>query len=360
MTATWGRNFKISIFGESHGKCIGAVIDGLPSGFEIDIDEIQEEMKRRAPGKDSLSSQRKEADRPEIVSGVFNNKTTGAPLTVLIENTDKRSKDYSKIKSIARPGHADYSGYIKYKGFNDYRGGGHFSGRITAPLVFAGAVAKQILAKSNIYIGSHIKSVGTIEDRYFSEEDLNYEKFADLRKNSLPLLNNDLRSNIEDLIEACKKEGDSIGGMVECSIIGVEAGIGSPFFESIESVLSSIIFSVPAVKGIEFGAGFEISKMKGSQSNDQFYYDESGSVKTRTNNNGGINGGISNGMPIVFRVAIKPTPSIWKKQSSINMENGENVDLEIEGRHDPIIVHRALPVIEAVSAIAILDILYSR
>lgn len=359
MSATWGNKLKITIFGESHGSCIGATIDGIEPGIKIDMDLIEKEMSRRAPGRDNLSTQRKEADKAEIISGFFNGYTTGAPLTVLIHNTDRRSKDYSDIKSIARPGHADYSANKKYNGFNDYRGSGHFSGRITAPLVFAGALAKQILKEKYIYIGSHIKSIGHIEDMKFSENDMNRYTFARLNEQRIPLINEYLRQDMESLILEIKDNGDSLGGVIECAIVGMDAGIGSPFFESVESVLSSIIFSVPAVKGLEFGAGFDICKMKGSQANDQFYYDEDSNLKTRTNHNGGINGGITNSMPIIFRVAIKPTSSIAKMQTSIDMYKKENIDFKIDGRHDPIIVLRVLPVIEAVSAIAVLDMIYS-
>lgn len=356
MSATWGNNFRVSIFGESHGSYIGIVIDGIPSGIEINFERILEEMNRRAPGKNNISTSRKEDDIPEIVSGVFNGYTTGAPLTAIIKNKDHRSKDYSQIKYILRPGHADYTSYIKYKGYNDYRGSGHFSGRITAPLVFAGAIAKQILEKKGIYIASHILSVKDIEDEKFSEETLTVEKFRELNRSKISLLNIEKEEDIKKSILEAKKEGDSLGGIVECAAIGVEAGIGEPFFDSVESKISSIVFSIPAIKGIEFGSGFEITKMKGSDTNDSFYFDEDKSVKTRTNHNGGINGGISNGMPIIFRAAIKPTPSISIKQKTINIKSGENAELELKGRHDPIIVPRVTVVLESVMAIALLDL----
>ncbi|RBP40246.1 chorismate synthase [Garciella nitratireducens] len=359
MSSFWGNRLKISIFGESHGTAIGVVIDGLPTGFEIDMDEIYREMQRRAPGRSKNATARKEEDIPEILSGYFNGRTTGTPLAAIIRNRDVHSKDYNYLKKVMRPGHADYSGYMHYQGYNDYRGGGHFSGRITAPLVFTGAICKQILEKKEIYIGSHIKSVASIFDKNFEEVKLSRDLFKELSKEEFPLLNKDLKGSIQDAILQIKEERDSLGGIVECAIIGIKAGIGNPFFDSIESILAHLMFSIPAVKGIEFGAGFEITKLKGSQANDEYYY-QGNQVKTYTNNNGGIIGGISNGMPIVFRVAIKPTPSISKKQQTIDIQTKKNVELEIKGRHDPIIVLRAVPVIETVSAIGILDIILSQ
>lgn len=358
MSATWGKNFKVSIFGESHGSHIGIVIDGITPGVKIDFENILEEMGRRAPGKSNISTSRKEEDFPEIISGLFNGYTTGAPLTAIIKNKDHRSKDYSQLKDIMRPGHADYTSKIKYNAYNDYRGSGHFSGRITAPLVFAGAIAKQILQENGIYIASHILSVGNIKDDRFSEGTLSKEEFDKLKKKKLALLNSNKEDEIRELILKTKEEGDSLGGVVECAAIGIEAGIGDPFFDSVESVISSIVFSVPAVKGIEFGLGFDMSKMKGSEANDEFYFDDNKNVKTKTNHNGGINGGITNGMPVIFSAAIKPTSSIAKKQDTINVRTKENTQLELTGRHDPIIVPRVMVVLESVMAIAILDLIY--
>lgn len=360
MTATWGRKFKITIFGESHGMEIGAVIDGVPSGICIDFDEIYFEMKRRSPGSNKISTQRKESDTPRILSGIFNGKTTGAPIAISIKNTNHNSNDYEEIKNLMRPGHADYSAYIKFNGNNDYRGGGHFSGRITAPLVFAGALAKQILSKKEIFVGSHIRSIKNIYDESFSEKDLSKANFDTLKKERLPLVNKNLKSEIENLTISTKENFDSVGGVVECAIIGVEAGVGSPFFESIESIISGMVFSIPSVKGIEFGDGFDITKKFGSQANDEMYYkDKTSKVCMNTNHNGGILGGITNGMPIVFKVAVKPTPSIAKKQKTIDISRCENIELEIKGRHDPIIVPRIIPVLESVAAISILDCLMS-
>lgn len=356
MSGMWGNNIKLSIFGESHGNAIGINIDNLPPGFPLDMEEIMREMRRRAPGKNNLSTARKESDVPEILSGYFEGKTTGTPLCAIIRNSDNKSKDYSKIKDVMRPGYGDYPGFVKYKGFNDYRGGGHFSGRITAPLVFAGAICKQILRKSGIEIVAHIKSIGDMEDKSFLDCDLDKLFINSLKYEEFPLIKKNLEEKMKNEILSARKEGDSVGGIIECMVLGIKAGIGSPFFDSVESTLAHLIFSVPAVKGVEFGMGFDISKMKGSKSNDEYYLKE-GKVKTKTNNNGGIIGGITNGMPIIFRVAIKPTPSVYKEQNSINISTMEETTLQIEGRHDPCIVQRAVPVIEGVSAVGILDLI---
>lgn len=359
MSGVWGSNIKISIFGESHGNAIGINIDGLPSGFEIDMDKVLFEMDRRAPGKNSMSTARKESDFPEILSGYFEGKTTGTPLCAIIKNGDTRSKDYTKTKDYMRPGHADFTGYARYDGFNDYRGGGHFSGRITAPLVFAGAICKQILEKRGILIGAHISSIKNITDKEFNNIDISKEILESLRNMELPLINTSLEENIKHTILQAKYNGDSVGGSIECAVIGINAGVGNPFFDSVESTLAHLIFSVPAVKGIEFGRGFQMTNMFGSECNDEYYYDKD-KVKTKTNNNGGVLGGITNGMPILFKVAIKPTASIAKEQNTIDIKNKENVKFRVEGRHDPCIVQRALPVIEAVTAIGILDLIKGR
>lgn len=359
MSGMWGNNLKISIFGESHGVGIGLTIDGLPSGFPIDLERINCEMERRAPGRNNLSTARKEGDKIEILSGIFEGKTTGTPLCGMIRNSDKRSKDYSKLKNLMRPGHADYTGNIRYDGFNDYRGGGHFSGRITAPLVFGGAICKQILESYGIKIVSHIKSIGSIEDESFNPVNVSDTLIEELPKMELPLINKALDNDIRNEILSAKSEGDSVGGIIECAIVNIDAGIGNPFFDSVESTLAHLLFSVPAVKGVEFGEGFNITKLRGSEANDEFYYDGD-KVKTRSNNNGGILGGITNGMPVIFRVAIKPTASILKKQNTINIDEKRNEELNIEGRHDPCIVQRAVPVIESVAAIGILELLKGR
>lgn len=358
MSGMWGSKIKLSIFGESHGNAIGITIDGLPAGFSIDMDKIMMEMSRRAPGKSSLSTPRKESDIPEILSGYFEGKTTGTPLCAIIRNSNTKSKDYSKLKDVMRPGHADYTGAVRYKGFNDYRGGGHFSGRITAPLVFAGAICKQILEVKGIIVSAHINSIGKIKDCSFLESDISDELLNSFKENELPLINTKLEDEMRQEILSARSSGDSIGGTIECAILGVSPGIGDPFFDSVESTLAHLMFSVPAVKGIEFGKGFDISKMRGLEANDEYYL-ENGNIKTKTNNNGGILGGITNGMPIIFNVAIKPTASIFKEQNTVNIVTMEETTLCIEGRHDPCIVQRALPVIEAVAAIGITELMNS-
>lgn len=359
MSGIWGSNIKLSIFGESHGKAIGIVIDGLKPGITLDLDYINKEMKRRAPGNNKLSTPRKERDQFEIVSGYFNNKTTGTPLCTLIYNTNQQSKDYKEIKDIMRPGHGDYTGNIKYFGFNDYRGGGHFSGRITATLVFAGAIAKQILEKKDIIIGSHIKSIGHIEDPYFDSVNIDGEFLKKIISKTFPVIYDKKGLEMQELILKEKEELDSVGGIVETAVVNLPAGVGSPFFDSIESKFSQLLFSIPGVKGVEFGAGFGITNMKGSASNDE-YYIKNDVVRTYTNHNGGILGGISSGMPILFRTAFKPTPSIGKMQRTIDISKLTNIEVEVKGRHDPCIVPRAVPVVEAVAAIGLLDLMIEK
>ncbi len=354
MSGTWGNKIKLSIFGESHGEGIGITIDGLEPGIELDLEYIKQEMSRRAPGNSSLSTPRKEGDEFKILSGYFNGKTTGTPLAMVIYNSNQHSKDYEKTKDLMRPSHGDFTGYIKYGGFNDYRGGGHFSGRITAPLVFAGAICKQILRKKGIIIGGHIKSIGDIEDKSFELSHISEESLKELVKDRFPLLNSQLRDNMKNEILKAREDKDSIGGVIEVAAINLPIGLGEPFFNSIESNLAQLLFSIPGIKGVEFGLGFDITKMRGSQANDEYYIAEDG-IETYSNNNGGVLGGITNGMPFVFRTAIKPTPSIGKTQRTIDIKKGENSEIEIVGRHDPCIVLRAIPVVEAVAAIAILD-----
>ena len=357
MSSTLGEQIKMTIFGESHGPAIGLVIDGLPAGIELDMEALDKEMARRAPGKSQLTTARAETDQYVIESGVFQGKTTGMAICVLIPNKDQRSKDYSLLKDIMRPGHGDYPGHVKFHGFNDYRGGGSFSGRLTAPLVFMGAVAKQMLAAEGIHVGAHLASVGNVQDKKFNPLGEKPKVFADLAKEYLPVLEKDKAQAMEEEILKAKKTKNSVGGTIECMITGVPAGIGEPYFDSVESRLAHGLFSVPAVKAIEFGKGFALAQMKGSEANDPMYM-EKGTVKTKSNNNGGILGGISNGMPIVFTVAIKPTPSIALPQETVNVTEGKDTVVEITGRHDPCIAPRAVPVIEAVAAWTILDLLY--
>lgn len=356
MSGIWGDKIKLSIFGESHGKAIGITIDGIQPGVLLDMDYINREMNRRAPGKNELSTSRNEKDCVEILSGYFNGRTTGTPLCAVIYNKDQHSKDYEMTKNLIRPSHGDYTGHVKYNGFNDYRGGGHFSGRITAPLVFAGAICKQILENKGIIIGSHIKSIGGIEDNSFDMVSVNEEELKKLSNSDFPLLNGFLEASMKEAILKAKGEKDSLGGIVEAAVVNLSPGIGSPFFDSVESKLAHLLFSIPGIKGVEFGLGFDISKLKGSNANDEYYIDEN-RIKTYSNNNGGVLGGITNGMPLVFRVAIKPTASIGKVQNTVDIEKRENTKLEIIGRHDPCIIPRVLPVVEAVTAIAMLDLM---
>ncbi len=355
MNNTFGRSAALTIFGESHGVSIGAVLDGLPAGEAIDWDAVRTEMARRAPGRNAMSTARSEADAFEVQSGFFNGYTTGTPLCAVIRNSDHRSKDYDQLRHIMRPGHADYSGKIRYSGYNDFRGGGHFSGRLTAPLVFAGAVASQILKRRGVAVGAHILQIGSFRDTAFNPLGEDEALFESLKQETLPVLDKTKQSEMEGEIMAAKGDLDSVGGVIECMITGLPAGLGNPFFDSVESALSHMMFSVPAVKGIEFGDGFALASMRGSGANDAFYYDGA-AVRTKTNRNGGINGGITNGMPVLFRVAVKPTPSISRLQETIDTDTQENCTLEIKGRHDPCIVQRAVPVVEAAASWAILDV----
>ena len=350
---------KHSIFGESHGPAIGVVLEGIPSGVELDLEQIGFELSRRAPGKDPMSTPRKEADIPEILSGYFEGYTTGTPLCAVIRNTDTRSRDYAKTKDLARPGHGDYPGYMRYQGYNDYRGGGHFSGRLTAPLVFAGAVAKQILAGEGIAVAAHIKSIAGVEDAGFMDGKypLSSELVDILAHKDFPVLEDEKGEEMKAAILAAKAEGDSVGGVIECAVWGVPAGMGAPDFgENVEGIISQHMFAVPGVKAIGFGDGFGMATLRGSQANDPLYV-RSGMVVSSSNHSGGVNGGITNGLPILFTVALRPTASISKEQNTINMDTWEEEKLTIQGRHDPCIVHRAVPVIEAAAALAVCQLM---
>ncbi len=354
--SSWGNGVKISIFGESHGGGIGVVIDGLPSGEHIDRDALLLQMARRAPGKDKAATPRSEADQPEILSGLLNDTTTGAPLCAVIRNTNTRSQDYGNVLSCPRPSHADYTGFVRYKGFNDIRGGGHFSGRLTAPLVFAGAVARQILLRKGIRIAAHICSVGNITDKRFDPANIPDALMERLSSAVFGLIDVGQEKPMRELIEDCRLHCDSIGGTIECAVTGVPAGVGSPMFDGIENVFSSVLFGIPAVKGVEFGDGFDGTLLRGSQHNDAFYYDGD-TVRTKTNRHGGILGGISSGMPIVFRTAIKATPSIAQEQNTVDLQTKTNTVLSVNGRHDPCVVVRAVPVVESAAAVAMLNLL---
>ncbi|MGN0448257.1 MAG: chorismate synthase [Acutalibacteraceae bacterium] len=355
MKNVFGNNFTLTLFGESHGAAIGCVLDGVPSGIEVDEEFIFAQMEKRK-GINQISTKRREADKVKILSGVFFGKTTGTPICFLIENGDTKSKDYSKTATVARPGHADFTAQMRYGGFQDFRGGGHFSGRLTAPIVAAGALAVSMLKSKGIRIGTHISSCKDICDRKFENLCEDIEKLDTL---TLPVLCEKAREDILSLITETAKEGDSVGGILETVAVGLPAGVGEPWFDTVESVLSHGLFSIPAVKGVEFGSGFDFCKMYGSQANDPFYFDGE-TVKTKTNNNGGINGGITNGMPLQFKVAIKPTPSIYKKQDTVDFKKMENTTLQIEGRHDPAIIHRAVVVVNSITAITLCDLLITR
>ena len=355
MKNTFGNNISVTVFGESHGASIGAVLDGLPAGIEVNEDFIREVLSLRRPSG-NISTPRQEADEFAIHSGVFNNKTTGTPICITIPNNNVKSKDYDELKGIARPSHADFTAHSKYNGFEDYRGGGHFSGRVTAGLCAVGAIVLSALKSKGIFIGTHIKSCAGIEDK-------NFENYLDdinaLFKKQFATLSDVSEEKMKEAIEEARNEGDSVGGILETAVVGVPVGVGEPFFDSLESVISHAVFSIPAVKGIEFGLGFGFADKKGSEANDSFEICD-GKVVTKTNNSGGINGGISNGMPIVFKTVIRPTPTISKEQNTVNFEKMENVILKAGGRHDPAIIHRARMVVDCVVAIAVADLLAGR
>lgn len=355
MKNTFGNNISVTLFGESHGNAIGAVVDGLAPGIKVDEEYIRHVLSLRRPAGD-ISTSRREPDNFVIESGVYNGVTTGTPICILIENTDKRSNDYGKMSDIARPSHADYAAYCKYHGYEDYRGGGHFSGRITAALCAVGGILLPALSEKGIKIGTHIKSIGTVCDRDFAdiEKDIN-----SLSNMEFAALDDEKAEQMKQTILAAKSNLDSVGGVLETAVIGLDAGVGEPFFDSIESMLSHALFSIPGVKGVEFGAGFGISAMTGSQANDEFYIDDS-KVKTKTNNSGGINGGITNGMPVLFRCAMRPTPTIAKEQNTVDFKALENTTLAAAGRHDPCIVHRARVVVDCITAITLCDMLVGR
>ena len=356
MSGIYGMNIKMAIYGESHGASIGLVIDGVPPGLQLDLEQIEKEMARRAPGKNQLSTQRKESDSFAIQSGFFEGYITGTPLCVVIKNSDQHSKDYSILKDKMRPGHADYAGFVRYQGFNDYRGGGHFSGRLTAPLVFMGAVAKQALAQAGILVGAHILQIADIKEENFTPLGIEDKKIAELAGKDFAVMDDAIGEEMQAKILEAKAALNSVGGVIEAMVTNVPAGLGAPYFDSVESRLSHALFSVPAVKGVEFGDGFGISGMTGAEANDQLHY-EDGKVVAETNHNGGITGGITNGMPVIFRVAIKPTPSISREQKTISLQEKCDTTLTIVGRHDPCIVQRAVPVIEAVTAWTMWDLL---
>lgn len=356
MKNTFGTGVQLTLFGESHGKAIGAILDGLTPGIPVNEPEISRQLSRRRPDG-ATDTARRESDKFEIVSGVFCGKTTGTPLCIVIPNEDKRSADYEKMRGIARPSHADYAAFCKYHGQEDYRGGGHFSGRVTAALVAAGAILQEALLRRQIRVGTHILTCGGVCDRAFAvDPQADVEK---LHEASFPVLEADRIQPMTDAILAAKRENDSLGGVIQTAVTGLPAGLGEPWFDSVEGVLSHALFSVGGIKGIAFGAGFRTAELPGSQFNDAFRM-EQGKVVTKTNNNGGINGGITNGMPVVFDCAVKPTPSIARPQETVNFERQEDTTLSIEGRHDPAILRRICPVVDSVTALVLCDLLVQR
>lgn len=356
MSSEFGNKIKLSIFGESHGEAIGCVIDSLPSGVKLDMDKIYFDMARRAPGKDKTATPRLEKDIPHIISGVLDGVTTGAPLAMIIENTNTKSGDYSNLLSVPRPSHSDYPAYVKYNGNNDIRGGGHFSGRLTAPLVFAGAVAKQILQQKGITIGAHILNINGVYDDGFDKVNVSAEELKEVSSKAFGVINGDIEDEMRAAVEKARLDGDSVGGVIECAAVGLPTGVGANMFSTVEGHISSALFGVPAVKGVEFGAGFDFAQMTGYEANDT-YSILNGEVSVDKNNNGGILGGITTGAPIIVRAVIKPTPSIAKAQKSVNLQTMREEELVIHGRHDPCIVPRAVPVIESAVAFALLDLM---
>ena len=346
MSSTYGEHLKLSIFGQSHAPAIGMTLDGVPAGQAIDLDELQRFLDRRAPGRAEYATPRKEADRPEFLSGLVGNVTCGAPLAAIIRNTNTRSGDYSNLAVVPRPGHADYTAAVKYGGAQDAAGGGHFSGRLTAPMCIAGGICMQLLEHEGVRIRARILSIGTVTDSAPFD--------APVAGKPFPAVSDGAATTMQEEIAQAKADGDSVGGVIECVIDGLPAGIGEPMFGGLENLIARTVFAIPAVKGVEFGAGFAAARLRGSENNDPFRV-QNGHIVTETNNCGGILGGISTGMPVVFRAAFKPTPSISRTQASVSLSRMENETLVIHGRHDPCIVPRAVPCVEAAAAIAVLD-----
>ena len=353
MSSQWGNRIKISIFGESHGAAIGVVMDGLPAGIAIDWDEVRAQMARRAPGKSLWATARQEGDAFDVVSGYYDGHTTGTPLCAMIRNKDHQSDSYRPFRRTPRPGHADYPAMLRYGGYQDHRGGGHFSGRLTAPLVLAGAIARQMVASRGVTIGAHMASIGDVVDQKLGD-DVTADALHALATKPFAVVDDNQGEAMKRAIQQAKEDGDSLGGVITCCAVGLPAGLGSPIFDAVECSLASLLFGIPAVKGVSFGSGFDVAKMRGSEANDPWSIQD-GVVKTATNHNGGIIGGITTGMPLVVNVAIKPTPSIAMKQQTVDLDGMASSEVEIKGRHDPCIVPRAIPVVEAAVALAVLD-----
>jgi len=354
MSSCWGKNIRISVFGQSHSAAIGVVVDGLPAGFMPDMGALTTFMRRRAPGQSSLTTARSEADDIEILSGIAGGALCGAPLCMMIRNTDVRPGDYSEFADKPRPGHADYTAGVKYHGYQDNSGSGHFSGRLTAPIVAAGGICIQLLAAEGIRIAAHISRIADITDKRFDPVRLSESDFDCLNHHPLTVIDAEAGKRMAERIESAREEGDSVGGVIECAVIDLPAGAGDPMFDGMENIIASTVFAIPGVKGIEFGSGFDCAKMKGSEHNDAFVLTD-GKITTETNRHGGILGGITSGMPLIFRTAIKPTPSISKPQRTVSLSENNQAELRIKGRHDPCIVPRAVPCIEAAAALAVYD-----
>ncbi len=357
MASSWGEQLRITLFGESHGSAIGVVMDHLPPGEEVDLAMMQSFLSRRAPGRSPWSTKRREGDAVSILSGVYQGKTTGTPLCLVIENKDARSSDYEQEIKVPRPSHADFTGLVRFQGAADPRGGGHFSGRLTAPLCAAGALCLQMLKRKGVEVYCRIVELGGVSDVEVDTADLDIHRIKSLPDKEFPVLDDAKGQEMIRAVEEARSRGDSIGGIAQCFVVGLPSGLGDPIFGGVESRLASLLYGIPAVKAVSFGAGFAGCRRFGSENNDPFYIDEDGKVRTRTNNDGGINGGITNGMPLVFQVGIKPTPSIAMPQHSVNLKTMQEETLVIQGRHDPAIVPRAIVAIEAAAAIAITDLL---
>lgn len=352
MSSIWSSFLRLSIFGTSHGPAVGMTLEGIPAGFSLDMAALEAFLKRRAPGRFPWATPRKEADQPQFLSGLLEGKTTGDPITAIIPNTNTRSGDYEKLRHVPRPGHADFTAQLKYGGHQDAAGGGHFSGRLTAPLCMAGGICLQLLEARQVFVGAHIVSIAGEQDSPFDPVNVTREQLQ--QQGEFPARDPDAAARMIDCIAAAREKGDSVGGVIECAVIGLPGGLGAPIFDGMENRIAQLAFGVPAVKGIAFGAGFQAAAMTGSQNNDPFCWD-GGQVKTETNHHGGILGGITSGMPLLFQTAIKPTPSIGLPQQSVNLQTGRLETLEIAGRHDPCIVPRAVPCMEAVAALAVYD-----
>ena len=351
MSSSYGENLRVHIFGESHGPAVGVTVEGIPAGERVDLEELQRFLDRRAPGRSAWSTPRKEADVPEFLSGLREGKTCGTPLTAILKSANTRSGDYDALRDVPRPGHADYTAWVKYGESRDSRGGGHFSGRLTAPLCVAGGICLQLLAREGITIISRVAAIGGVRDEG--------ELTASTAEKAFPTVSDSAGEAMRSAIAAARAEGDSLGGIVECAVLGLPAGLGDPMFDGMENRVAAAVFGVPAVKGIEFGAGFTAAGLRGSENNDAFSV-ENGRIITGSNHCGGILGGITDGMPLTFRAAVKPTPSLARPQQSVDLKTGEIVPLTVTGRHDPCIVPRAVPCLEAAAAIAVYDALLAR